>query len=240
MHYYGRSMPRKRTVCLCIIVRNERRSSEVIFPKIPLDSVDRCIVIDGHSTDGTQEYYDDQKILVFEQKIPGLGGATFAARQQCRCDAMILFHPDGNENPQDIAKVADLLRKGHELVIPSRMIAGGRNEEDGSFFKPRKWFNLTLAWLVNFIWNDYSPFTTEIVQGFRGIQCETFDRLGLTRTDLTMDFHMVIKALKHKVKITEFPTIEGDRLFGETNFGSLSTGTKELAMLWDEITSADA
>lgn len=232
-------MSKKRTVCLCIIVRNERRSAEVIFPRIPLESVDRCIVIDGHSTDGTREFFEEQGVLVFEQTLPGLGGATFAARQHSHCDAMIFFHPDGNEDPQDITKVANLLRQGHELVIPSRMIVGARNEEDGEIFKPRKWFNMALAWFVNFMWNDYSQFTTEIVQGFRGIQCETFDKLRLTRTDLTMDFHMVIRALKHKVKITEFPTIEGNRLFGETNFGSLSTGVKELSMLWEEIVSLE-
>lgn len=226
---------KKKSVCLCIIVRNEKKSSEVVFPKIPLSSIDRTIVIDGNSTDGTQAYFKKNKIPVFAQTLPGLGGAILEARKYCSSDAMIFFHPDGNEEPKDIAKVAQLLRAGHEFVIPSRMIKGARNEEDDQDFKPRKWFNQALTFFVNFLWNDYSKFNSEIVQGFRGIHTTTFDRLALTRTDLTMDFHMVIRALKYKVPITEFPTIEHDRLFGETNFGSLSTGWKELSMLYDEV-----
>lgn len=231
---------KKFTICLCIIVRNERKSSEIIFPKIPKHSVDTIIVIDGHSSDGTVEFYKKMKVPVYEQTLPGLGGAAFEARKRCKSDAMIFFHPDGNEDPKDITKIANLLRAGHEFVIPSRMIIGARNEEDTEVLKPRKWFNLTLAFLVNFLWNDYSTFNSEIVQGFRGITTQTFDKLNLTRTDLTMDFHMVIKALKNKVIITEFPTIEHDRLYGTTNFSSIRTGLIELGMLYDEIFSPEA
>lgn len=226
---------KKPSVCLCIIVRNERKSAEVIVPKIPFKSVDKTIVIDGNSTDGTQAYFKSKKIPVFTQKIPGLGGATFAAREHAKADALIFFHPDGNEDPADIARIAKLLRAGHQFVIPSRMIAGGFNEEDVQSFKPRKWFNQALAVFVNYLWNDYSRFNSEIVQGFRGISVKAFDRLLLTKTDLTIDFHMVIRALKYKIPITEFPTIEKERLFGETNFGSLSTGWKELQMLHEEV-----
>lgn len=225
----------KTSICLCIIVRNEKASSKVIFSKIPLRFVDRTIVIDGNSIDGTQAFYKKKGVPVYTQVLPGLGGAAFEARKRCNSDAMIFFHPDGNEEPRDIKKIAQLLRKGHEFVIPSRMIPGARNEEDGQDFKPRKWFNQLLAFIVNFLWNDYSAFNSEVVQGFRGIHTSTFDKLELTRTDLTLDFQMVIRALKQKVLITEFPTIEHDRLFGKTNFGSLSTGWKELSMLFDEI-----
>jgi glycosyltransferase involved in cell wall biosynthesis len=206
---------------------------------LPLKSVDKVLVIDGNSTDGTQDFYKRKKVPVYTQTIPGLGGATFEARKHCNSDAMIFYHPDGNEEPADIAKVAELLRSGHKFVIPSRMIAGGRNEEDLETFRPRKWFNMSLAYFVNYLWNDYSIFNSEIVQGFRGIDVATFDKLRLNRTDLTMDFHMVIRALKYKVLITEFPTIEHDRLFGETNFSSLSTGWKELKMLYDEIFNSE-
>lgn len=222
-------------VSLCLIVRNELQSSQVIFPKIDLKSVDEVYVIDGKSTDGTQEYFKKKGIAVYQQTVRGLGGATFKAREVCKTDAMIFFHPDGNENHKDIPKIAKLLKKGHDFVIPSRMIKGAFNEEDNQILKPRKWFNMALTFFVNLLWNDYGPFCTEIVQGFRGINCKTYDKLKLDRSDLTIDFQMVIRALKKKVIITEFPTKEGERLFGETNFTSLATGLKELEMLHNEI-----
>lgn len=228
-------MKGKIKISLAIIARNEAASSKVIFPKIPLKSVDEIYVIDGNSTDGTEEYYKKKKIPVYQQKIKGLGGATFEARAKCKTDAIIFFHPDGNENPTDIAKIANALREGHPFVIPSRMIKGGYNEEDNQFFKPRKWFNRSLSLFANIVWNRKNSYATEIVQGFRGISCEAYDKMNLDKADCTIDFQMVIRAHKLGIPIYEFPTKEGERLFGETNFKSLEIGALELKMLTREL-----
>lgn len=225
----------KLRISLAIIVENERVASEVIYPKIPLKSIDEVYVIDGKSIDGTPDFYKKKSIKVYQQRIKGLGGAMMEARKRCKTNAIIFFHPDGNENPKDIAKCAKLLREGWEFVIPSRMVKRGFNEEDNQLIKPRKWFNRVLAFFVNFLWKKEWPFTTEIVQGFRAIQTNTFDKLKLDKTDLTLDFQMVLRALKYNVRIYEFPTKEGQRIFGQTHFTSLSTGVKELRMLWREI-----
>ncbi|OGE32027.1 hypothetical protein A2631_02825 [Candidatus Daviesbacteria bacterium RIFCSPHIGHO2_01_FULL_44_29] len=225
----------KITISLVLIVRNERASSSALFSKLPLKSVDDVYVIDGNSTDGTQNFFKKKRIKVYEQTIKGLGEATFEARKQCKTKAMIFFHPDGNEDPKDIKKVAELLRAGHQFVIPSRMIKGAWNEEDSKFFKPRKWVNQMLASLANFLFNHTKSYVSEIVQGFRGINLESYDRLALDKSDCTIDFQMVIRAMKNKVQITEFPTREGHRLFGETNFKSWETGKLELKMLIREI-----
>ena len=226
---------KKITVTLVIVARNERKSSEVIFPKIPKKSVDTILVIDGNSTDKTQEYYKKRSIKVVEQKRKGLGAAMIEARQYVKTDAMIFFHPDGNENPKDIPKLAEALRAGHKFVIPSRMMKSGFNEEDKQFLRPRKWFNQTMAFLAFVLWKRKSPYTTEIVQGFRGIYCKTWDELKIDAYDCTVDFQMVIRAHKKNIKIYEFPTIEGKRLFGETNFRSIEIGLSELRMFLREI-----
>jgi glycosyltransferase involved in cell wall biosynthesis len=226
---------KKITVTLVIVARNEKKSSEVIFPRIPKKSVDDIILMDGNSTDGTQRYYKKQGVKVIEQKQKGIGAAMLEGREHVKTDALIFFHPDGNENPVDIAKVADALREGHQFVIPSRMIKGGFNEEDNSLLKPRKWFNQIMALFINLLWRRRLPFVSEIVQGFRGIQCETFDMLKIDKIDCSIDFQMVIRALKYKVPIYEFPTKEGNRLFGETNFTALMIGPIELKMFFREV-----
>lgn len=223
------------TVSLAILVKNEFQSSEVIFPLIPKGIVDTVFVIDGGSVDGTVEYYKKNNVQVYGQSVSGLGGAVFEARKRCKDDSFILFHPDGNEDPLDIEIIASYLRRGREFVIPSRMIKGAWNEEDTEYLRPRKWFNKSMALLSNLLWNESNPFVSEIVQGFRGIRCDVFDNLNLDRTDCTVDFQMVIRALKQNIPILEFPTKEGNRLFGETHFKSLETGAKELDMFAQEI-----
>lgn len=227
--------PKKITVSLVLIVRNELKSSRVIFPRIPKKSIDAIYVIDGHSTDGTQAFFKKKKIPVYQQTIPGLGGASFKARKMCKTDAMIFFHPDGNENPEDIEIVSNYLKRGEQFVIPSRMIRCSWNEEDVQLFRPRKWFNKSMAFISNFLWNNTSSFPTDIVQGFRGISIKAFDTLHLDKKDCTIDFQMFIRALKYGVTIFEFPTKEGDRLFGTTSFGSIDTGIKEMKMFFREV-----
>lgn len=59
--------------------------------------------------------------------------------------------------------------------------------------------------------------------------------MHLDSKDLTMDFQMIIRALKYEIAITEFPTREGERCAGETSFASLPTGLKELRLLFREV-----
>lgn len=104
------------------------------------------------------------------------------------------------------------------------MTAGAWNEEDGQLIKKRTWANQGFAWLANLFFAHGGNRATDITNGFRGVHCASFDRMKLTSTDLTMDFQMVIHALKLGNPITAFPTREGERIGGGTNFPSISTG----------------
>lgn len=226
---------KKKSISLAIIVWNELKSSEVIFPQINQKCFEQIYVIDGGSTDGTKEFYKEHGIPVYQQSVKGLGGATFEARKRCKTEAIVFFHPDGNENPADLPRFRTHFNKGGELVIPSRMIEGSKNEEDDQFLKPRKWVNQILVSIANILWGDNTYKATDPTQGYRGITVETYDKLHLDMANLTIDYQMIIRSLKKKVSIVEFPTIEGKRLFGETTFKSIPTGIAELKMLWREI-----
>lgn len=225
----------KQKISLAIIAWNELESSKIIFPQIDKKIFTEIFVIDGGSTDGMKEYYQKNNIPVYKQSVRGLGGATFEARKRCKTDAIVFFHPDGNENPQDLSKFSEYFNMGAELVIPSRMIEGSLNEEDGQIFKPRKWTNKILVFIANILWGNNNHKATDPTQGFRGITVSAYDRLKLDMSNLTIDYQMIIRALKNKIVIKEFPTKEGERLFGETTFKSIPTGIAELKMLWREI-----
>ncbi|MBI3665327.1 MAG: glycosyltransferase [Acidobacteria bacterium] len=222
-------------ITLVIMTKNERQGAEAIFPSIPFQAVDRALVVDAGSKDGTIEFFRQKGIPVVIQQRPGLGGGVLEARQAVSEGAMIFFHPDGNEAPEDIPEFVRLLRTGFDFVVASRMIPGSRNEEDGRLLKPRKWTNLGLAWIARVCWPSNNGTVTDVVNGFRAITCAAFDRLKLDRLDCTIDYQMVIRAQKEKIRICEFPTQEGRRIAGETNFKSIPTGLAELRMLSREI-----
>lgn len=224
-----------KTVSLILVVRNEEVGLRAVLPKISTDIFDDFFAIDGNSTDGSVELMETFGYKVYPQVERGLGSAMIEARERVKTHSFIYFHPDGNEDPVDLPRMAELLREGHEFVVASRMIKGAWNEEDDKFFKWRKYANQGFALLANLFFAHSSNRTSDVTHGFRGITCEAFDRMNLSSRDLTMDYQMVIRALKLGIKITEFPTHEWPRIDGATNFASLPTGIAELKLLWREI-----
>lgn len=222
-------------VSLVFITKNESEGLLAVLPKIELNIFDQVYAVDGNSKDGTREIFETYGITVVSQSIPGLGGATLEARARCKTDAIVFFHPDGNEDPRDLPKFIDHLNLGYELVIASRMIKGSYNEEDGSIFKFRKWANLGFALIANTAFGNRHCRVTDVVQGFRAVTCNAFDRLRLDQTDCTIDYQMVIRSLKARLKIAEFPTVEGRRIGGVTKFASIPTGIAEVRMLLREF-----
>lgn len=227
-------------ISLVFVTRNEVRGLEEVFPRVPLSSVDDVFAIDAGSTDGTIEFFERHGIPVHLQKERGLGAAMLEARLHATGDALIYFHPDGNEDPADIPEFGARLRAGAPFVVASRMIAGASNEEDESLWRPRKWANKGLAFMANVLFSRQGVRSTDITNGFRAVTCNAFDRMCLTSRDLTMDFQMIIRALKLGIPIEEFATREGHRIAGETNFASFNTGVKELQLIWRELIAGDA
>jgi len=222
-------------VSLVFITKNESKGLRAVLPKINLNNFAQVYAMDANSNDGTKDVFANYGITVVAQSIPGLGGATLEARACCKTDAIVFFHPDGNEDPRDLPKFIDYLNLGYELVIASRMLKDAYNEEDSSVFKFRKWANLGFALIANTGFGNRCYRVTDVVQGFRAVTCSAFDRLHLDQTNCTIDYQMVIRALKVRLRIIEFPTIEGSRIGGSTNFASIPTGIAEVKMLLREF-----
>lgn len=220
---------------LVFITRNEEVGLRSILPQINLSQFAQVYAVDGNSEDGTRDIFRSCGIEVFRQTTPGLGAATMEARLHCKTEAMLFFHPDGNEDFKDFPKFIEHLEAGYELVIASRMIKGAYNEDDSEILKVRKWANLGFALISNTLFGSRKCHVSDVVQGFRAITCEAYDQLRLDQTNCTIDYQMVIRALKARLKIAEFPTHEGQRIGGATNFASIPTGIAEVKMLLREI-----
>jgi glycosyltransferase involved in cell wall biosynthesis len=206
-----------------------------MMPKIRLDQFDQVLAIDGNSTDDSVAQLEALGVPTFRQTERGLGAAMMEARARVTADTLIFFHPDGNEDAVALPQMAELLRKGDDFVVASRMIKGAVNEDDEKFLKWRKWANNGFALLANVLFASKGNRTTDVTNGFRGISCRAWDRMKLSSKDLTMDYQMVIRALKLGIPIKEFPTTEGHRVAGATNFASLPTGIAELKLVWREL-----
>lgn len=210
-----------------------------MLPKIPKPSpemgYDEIVAIDGGSTDNTVELLGQYGIPVIAQSRRGRGEAFLEAFEKIESDAYIFFSPDGNEDIQDLPKFKQELERGADLVIASRMMKGARNEEDDLLFKWRKWANNAFNFLVNFFFNFGGKYITDSINGYRAIKRSSAQSLGLNAQDYTIEYQMTMRALAKKLNIVEFPTIEGERLAGDTGAPSIPTGLRFIRRFFIEL-----
>jgi len=219
---------------LIILTYNELEGVKSLFDKIPIEKVDEYFVIDGNSKDGTLEYLKERRIPVIIQDEPGRGVAFKIGVENAKNNNVVFFSPDGNESPEDIEKIFQLLEEGYDLVIASRFLPGARNEEDDSLFPIRAWVNKIFTLIANLLWNR-GKYITDTINGYRGIKKDVFKILNLDAKGFTIEYQMTIRAMKLKLKIIEIPTYEGNRIGGKTKAKSIPTGITFVKMLIKEI-----
>ena len=225
-------------ITLCVLTLNELPCLEVMFPRIaaqgPGDAFDDIVAIDGGSTDGTVKFFEDRGVPVLAQTTRGRSGAMLLAFEKIKSDAYVFFSPDGNEDANDLARFRPLLDAGADLVIASRMMAGARNEEDGDILKWRKWANNGFTIFANALFRTNGSYVTDTINGYRAIKRSAASALSLDATDYTIEYQMTIRALRDQLRVVEFPTIEGERIAGNTGAPSIPTGLRALNRLWQE------
>lgn len=224
-------------IILLVIARNELKNIQFFHSKIKEKveslSIDYCY-IDGNSSDGTLEYLGSVGAPFIQQKFPGRGGAILSGFEDLKYDGYVVYSPDGNENIDDLGIIVQKLKSDGGLVIASRMMNGATNEEDKNILRFRKWANKMFNFSINILFNKFS-YVTDSINGYRGITKAALDIIKLDATDYTIEYQMTIRCMKNRIKITEFPTIEGQRLFGITGAPSIKTGIAFLKRLRIEI-----
>jgi glycosyltransferase involved in cell wall biosynthesis len=220
---------------LCLLTWNEIDGCRHDVPRLPIDQFEEVYAIDGGSTDGTCEYLTSFGIPVHRQELPGYNGAYVSAFRRCTTDALLMFHPKGSIDPTTVLQVRTLLEHGADLVIASRLMAGGANEEDDRLFKPRKWFVEGLGLAASLVWKREGQRIRDVLHGYRAMRRDAFFAISPLATGVSMDLEIVVRCYKKRLRRVEFPVQERPPLSGETHFKAFPTGAKLLRYLWFEL-----
>lgn len=222
---------------LVILNRNEQEALPQVLPRLDKDAVDLVFAVDGNSTDRSVEILEQHGIDVLGQRSPGRGEAFRLAFEHARnlVDALIFFSPDGNEDPADVPRFRPLLESGADMVIASRMMPGAVNEEDHQRIRLRKWANLAFNQMAFRTWGRGQSKITDPINGYRAITVAAWDRLQPDGPGYTIEYQTSIRAYQLGLRVAEFPTVEGQRLGGESNATAIDTGMRFLRLYSSEV-----
>lgn len=224
---------------LCLLTLNEINGCKQAVPLLNLDQFDEVFAIDGGSTDGTVEYIRNNNINCYLQEIPGYNGAYISAFKKCQSDALVLFHPKGSIDPSETLKFRAFLEQRYDLVVASRMIKGGKNEEDAQLLKPRKWFVILLAVIAGILWRREGNMIWDVLHGLRAMGKEAFFAIEPIENGVSVDLEIVVRSYRKRIKRIEFPVQETARVGGESHFKAFPTGKRLLKYIWFELFRRD-
>ncbi len=213
---------------LVILNRNEEEALPTILPSLPQDAIELLFAVDGGSTDRSLEILKAHHIEVVPQTSPGRGEAFRLAVDYARnkVDALIFFSPDGNEDPADIPRFRPMLESGSDMVVASRMMEGAYNEEDDTWFRPRKWANLAFREIAHLSFGRGQPKITDPINGYRAFTLRAWDEIKPDGEGYTIEYQSSIRAYQRGLRVAEFPTREGQRIGGQSGAGSIPTGLR--------------
>jgi glycosyltransferase involved in cell wall biosynthesis len=222
-------------ISLCLLVWNELEGCRQDVPLIPRQGFEEIYAVDGGSTDGTVTYLESQGIPTYRQPKKGLNAAYVHAVERSTCEAVVVFFPKGTISPADLLRFRPLFEAGYDLVIASRNIRGGKNEEDTGFLKPRKWAAAVLAIVTAILWRREGSLIWDVLHGFKGFTRSAFKKMGIRDYGMSVDIEMVVRSYRLRLSRVEFPTIEKPRPHGQSHFPFWGTGFNLAKYLWSEL-----
>lgn len=207
---------------LVILTLDEIEAVKQLYERIPFGSVDECLVVDGNSTDGTREFFEEKSVRVISQSQPGRGEAFKEGMRSASGDVVVFFSGDGNERSGDIPALVGKIQEGYDLVIASRF---GEGCASFDATPSRRFGNWLFTTLVNLRWGTQ---LTDVFNGFRAIRREKMQALNLTASHFEIELEMVIRGIKKGLRIAEVPTTELERIGGRPKLRTVRDGLKNL------------
>ena len=135
-------------------------------------------------------------------------------------DFIMFFSPDGNHLPEDIPKLIQKTKEGHNAVHISRF---GKNSVSDDANWLDRFGNYMFTFLVNsFFGGKY----TDALNGFRIIKRSIWDKLKTDAQYLNIEQQTCIRLAKLKIPIYEIEGNEPARIGGERKMRPLTTGAQ--------------
>jgi dolichol-phosphate mannosyltransferase len=211
---------------------NERENLELLIPMLwdvlhSLGLNAEVIVVDGGSSDGTQEVAAAHAARVVRQIERGYGGALLAGFAAAQAPYLITMDADLSHPPSFIVDMWESRRQAH-VLIGSRYVPGGKAEMTHSRRVLSKILNVTYGRVLSLGIKDLSS-------GFRMYRLEAVKSLRLDARDFDVLEEILIRVHTAGWSIAELPFHYMTRGAGKSHAKLLKFGIaylKTLGRMW--------
>ena len=226
-------------ISIVVPARNEARNLEQVLPQLPLDA--EIIVVDGHSVDDTREVVarvrPDARLL--QQTRKGKGNALAVGFAHVTGDIVVMFDADGSADPAEIDRFVAALVAGADFAKGSRVLAGGGSVDITPI---RDLGNRALTLLTNL---SFRTKYTDLCYGYNAFWADILPSLDLPQpepiaADMQWGDGFEIETLINcrvavaRLDVAEVPSVELQRIFGESNLNATKDGLRVLKTLITE------
>jgi glycosyltransferase involved in cell wall biosynthesis len=220
--------PSANGVAVIIPTLNEAQSIGRVVSEVPRDIVDRIIVADGGSTDGTAEIARRAGAEVINVG-KGYGRACLVGAQAAEGAAIVVFMDgDGADDPRVIAEMVAPIRAGdYDFVIASRTRG---NRAPGSMASHQLLAGRAAGVAIKLLYGvDYTDMCA-----LRAIRREALLALGMRELTYGWNLEMQMRVARAGLRVLELPVDYRRRLGGESKVagnlrGSLKAGSRIVA-----------
>lgn len=220
----------KSVLSAIIPALNEAENLSLLLPalhsrlkQIAADSYE-IIVVEGTSTDDTEQVAKDLGAKVVDQVERGYGGALLAGFAAAEGEWVVTLDADLSHEP---GFISDLwaAREAADVVIASRYVKGGQAE--------MPLFRLVLSRILNcfFTWGLSLPLK-DISSGFRLYRASVVKEMNLVSRDFDVLEEIVVRACAGGGNVREVPFAYTPRVTGRSHAKLIHFGIAYLKTFW--------
>jgi len=179
------------------------------------------VVVDGHSTDGTDKIAKKHGATVLYQPGKGYGDALktgfLYAKNELNSKILVMLDADLTYDPQDIPKLITPILNGEADFVIGNRFAG---MQEGAMPAVNQIGNKAISTLANM---SLGIGVSDTQSGMRAFKAELLDEINLMAVGMPFALEMLAKARSVKTRMLELPISYRPRV-GETKLSPLKDG----------------
>jgi len=224
-----RRQGRKTLVSVVVPAMNEAENIGVVLARLP-KGLHEVILVDGNSKDETVEAARRAypQIRVLTQSGRGKGDAFRTGFAAVTGNLVVMLDADGSADPAEIPRFVEALEAGADFAKGSRFLPGGGSAD---ITRLRSLGNSVLSGTANLL---HGTHFTDLCYGYNAFWARCLPFIALDVPGFEVETLINLRIAGAGMKITEVPSYESDRLFGQSNLNTFRDGFRVLGTILGE------